>query len=1247
MINRKQKVMVQAILFVFVYSTFYFGGQPFQGQATKHKKAIFGYLPISGSWVNDDHGLIRGSSDKKQPGLILSSTEVGHYFVYESNVKIKSSSKNTTGSLVFRANDMGTEGYMLTLEPTKSRVQLVDMNSGKVIGKPIKKQMKKGVSYKVKIIADGPLIRVFLNNDIVIDIKDLKNSKGVTGFHVEDGTTEFSEVLVHEVKTNLTEWEMQAQWKASPQGLAGHASSKENIKAISNTMVTDFNYEANVIINDKSGTGTLLFRTDKTGMKGYGLQIDAKKDLIRLIEMKHNKVIVENNMPIQSGTLYHIRVKAEGNSLKVFWQNSSEPIMTAQDHAYEKGFLGLHVYNGNVVFQNIQVSNLSTNLDGWNSYNGDWLPHLEGIMGSRHGADNTYRMAEATEGDFILEGDLKVDPSTPYGTAGFVFRANSDVTKGYMVKIDPNLNQVRLLDLSGDRIVGIADRNIETGKTYHFEIHAKRSAIKVFLDGYAEPVIDVQDTAYSSGKFGLNVYNGTAYFQHVYATQFNEYYEELYRPQYHFTQARGSASDPNGLVYYEGEYHLFHQDGGKWAHAVSPDLVHWKRLPIAIPWNEMGHAWSGSAVVDRNNVSGLFNEEGSGLIAFYTSFNPAKHNGDQKVGVAYSSDKGRTWEFYDGNPIIPNIGEFYGGEGWDFRDPKVVWDEDHKLWVMVISGGDHIRFFTSKDLLNWEMIESFGYGNYVRGGVWECPNFFQLPVDGDEKRKKWVLSISTGANPNTNGSDSEYFIGTFDGKRFVSDHPAGVVLKNEYGKEMYAAMSFSDIPESDVRRISLGWMSNWDYPFSFPTNPWQGQMSIPREVTLKTVQGEGIRLFQQPVEELVQLRGLVSSWSNKLVKPKDQNLLSEISGTAYEIIAEFELPENNQAEEFGLQLRKSETQQTVVGYNVSNSKMFFDRSNSGEVNFSEKFSTLHETNVNLENNRIKMRMYVDKSSVEVFVNNGQAVFTNVIFPDGASNGMSLYTKGGNVKIVSLEVYPLKGIWKDPSNSGELTNKIVMDHQKLELRVGETHKLSAVSLPQSAKNQRLKWTSSNPSIVKIKTIDNNNAEIKVVGHGRGMITATTTNGKVVGTTVVDSKAFFNIVDVNSGKALTVEGTSNGSKVQIKRKKDGLEQLWNIERNESGSHKVVSTNSNKVLDASGISNGDDVQIWEYFGYGNQQWLLTHNGDGTFTFNVVNSGKALEVPQNSDDDGTIVEINERNFEAAQKWKLIEANFPLKEEK
>jgi levanbiose-producing levanase len=280
-----------------------------------------------------------------------------------------------------------------------------------------------------------------------------------------------------------------------------------------------------------------------------------------------------------------------------------------------------------------------------------------------------------------------------------------------------------------------------------------------------------------------------------------------------------------------------------------------------------------------------------------------------------------------------------------------------------------------------------------------------------------------------------------------------------------------------------------------------------------------------------------------------------------------------------------------------------------------------------------MRIYVDESSVEVFGNDGQAVFSNVVFPDGASDGMSFYTKGGNVKIVSLNVYPLAGIWKDESTEGTSPNKVVMDHSKLELRIGQSHRLSTSILPRSAKNQKIKWQTSNPAIAEVKKIDESSADVKLVGYGRATISAVANNGKVIGETVVESKTSYKI-----GKALTVAGTSNGSKVKIRPKRGTLEQVWNIEGEPSGIYKVLSQNSNKVLDASGTSNGDDVQIWEYFGYGNQQWRIIDNWDGTVTFNVVNSGKALEVPDRNIEDGTVVEINEINSEASQKWKLIE---------
>lgn len=563
-------------------------------------------------------------------------------------------------------------------------------------------------------------------------------------------------------------------------------------------------------------------------------------------------------------------------------------------------------------------------------------------------------------------------------------------------------------------------------------------------------------------------------------TELSQYYNEIYRPQYHYTPIRGSASDPNGLVYFEGEYHLFHQDGGTWAHAVSKDMLNWKRLPIALPWNDHGHVWSGSAVADMTNASGLFGDSGGkGLIAYYTSFNPDSPNGNQRIGLAYSKDQGRTWEYSKEHPIVienPGKGGNEAGN-WDFRDPKVIRDDENNRWVMVVSGGDHIRFYTSTNLLDWTLTDNWGYGDYVRGGVWECPDLFQLPVDGTSQ-KKWVMMISTGANPKTGGSDAEYFIGhlTADGK-FVNDNPAGEVLRTDFGKEFYASMSFANMP--DHRTVMMAWMTNWDYPFAFPTSNWKGELTIPREVSLVTTK-DGIRMVQSPIKELESLRKPLYSTSNKSVSPSSGNLLKGIISGAYEIEAEIEIPEASTVTEFGFNIREGANQKTVVGYQASDSRMFVDRTASGETEFSNLFSKKHEAPTQMENNRIKMRILVDESSVEAFGNDGKVVFSDVIFPDPVSRAMSFYVKGGNVNVVSLKVHQLQSVWNAdiPSKA-----QIKMDTRVRELGVGESDTLQAmVEYGPGLGVQPLKWNSSNNEVIAIDLVDNSHAVIKAKKKG---------------------------------------------------------------------------------------------------------------------------------------------------------------------
>jgi levanbiose-producing levanase len=386
-----------------------------------------------------------------------------------------------------------------------------------------------------------------------------------------------------------------------------------------------------------------------------------------------------------------------------------------------------------------------------------------------------------------------------------------------------------LLDRSsGARLASTSGpvRRIAPGGTYRVEARATGKTVEVYVDGVR--ALRTRVSRATGAAVGTTAAHGTSYFQNVEFTSTADYFTEPYRPTYHYSQLAGRTSDPNGLVYYDGEYHLFHQDEGRWAHAVSTDLVHWQALPIALPWNEYGNCWSGSAIVDADDTSGLF-DGGSGLIAYYTSYHPDKPGGNASVRIAYSKDKGRSWQWHGGStPAVQNPGG--PDAGWTFRDPKVIRDEKHDQWLMVVSGGDHVRFFTSTDLLTWTQVSSFGYGDWVTPGVWECPDFFPLPVDGHKDKVKWALTLSTGAVRATNGSAAQYFTGDWNGTNFTPDQSAGTTLRADSGRDYYAAMSFYGLP--DERRVWLGWMSNWDYPFSAPTGTWNGQMSIPRELTL-------------------------------------------------------------------------------------------------------------------------------------------------------------------------------------------------------------------------------------------------------------------------------------------------------------------------------------------------------------------------------------------------------------------------------
>ncbi len=456
-------------------------------------------------------------------------------------------------------------------------------------------------------------------------------------------------------------------------------------------------------------------------------------------------------------------------------------------------------------------------------------------------------------------------------------------------------------------------------------------------------------------------------------------YDEIYRPQFHFTPQKNWHNDPNGLVYYDGEYHMFYQynpNGNEWGfmhwgHTISTDLLHWEHLPIALYPDENSEdkerctAYSGSAIVDENNLLQKQTGENKTLVAFYTS---------QKCGqrIAYSVDKGRTWEKFEGNPIIPL------DEKDDARDPKVIWHEPTKKWVMAIyrklSDNDNskgVSFYTSNNLTEWN------WESHIPG-FYECPDLIEFQVTNRPDEKKWVLF----------DGDGSYLLGEFDGKTFS---PETGKMKSDWGKNYYATQTWSNIPEKDGRVIQIAWMRGGE----FPEMPFNGQMSFPCELSVKQFP-TGYKLIREPIAEIEQLHGKNYSWEDKnLIPGLDENKLKKVSGDCLHIIAELDI---KTSDNFGFMLRHSNKNDgTEILYNVK-------RGTLSVLGCTVPLPTV--------NNKIKLEILLDRSSIEIFANDGQAVVSNCFTPNEKATDAVLFTNGGELGIDRLDVYKIERIWSE-------------------------------------------------------------------------------------------------------------------------------------------------------------------------------------------------------------------------------------------
>lgn len=452
------------------------------------------------------------------------------------------------------------------------------------------------------------------------------------------------------------------------------------------------------------------------------------------------------------------------------------------------------------------------------------------------------------------------------------------------------------------------------------------------------------------------------------AVKTGELYNETYRPQFHFTAQENWLNDPNGLVFYGGEYHLFFQHNPvarefgtiSWGHAVSRDLVHWEQLPVALAADERGPVWSGSAVVDWHNTSGLGSPGEPPLVALYTAAggkSPESSGHDFTQCLAYSRDRGRTWTKYDHNPVLPHI----AGEN---RDPKVVWYAPARLWIMALYlQGSDFALFSSPDMKTWTRSQSL-----TLPGCDECPDFFEMPVSGSPNDYRWVFTAANG----------KYLVGTFDGQTFM---PETGVLPSDYGANFYAVQTYSDIPRADGRRIQIAWMRDGEYP----QMPFNQQMSFPCELTLHRTP-DGLRLHREPVREIAGLYGTEQRWQDVILDPGDDPLHA-LRGDLWDVRSEIEVG-----------------RATALRFRVRGTDVLYDVK-------AQTLTALGRTApLKLDGHRLTLRLLVDRTSLELFGNGGQVSMSGCFLPPPDDHSLGVHADGGPARIVSLTVHPLHSAW---------------------------------------------------------------------------------------------------------------------------------------------------------------------------------------------------------------------------------------------
>lgn len=473
--------------------------------------------------------------------------------------------------------------------------------------------------------------------------------------------------------------------------------------------------------------------------------------------------------------------------------------------------------------------------------------------------------------------------------------------------------------------------------------------------------------------------------------------KEMFRPVYHHTPVYGWMNDPNGMFYKDGVYHLYFQynpygsvwGNMHWGHSTSTDLMHWKFEGCAIVPDAWGAIFSGSCVVDHENTAGFGKEA---VVAFYTSAKSTPWGDIQMQSMAYSLDNGKTFTKYEGNPILTSSEK-------DFCDPKVFWYAPGKHWVMILAVGQHMEIYSSVNLKEWKKESEFGAMQGAHGGVWECPDLVEIPVEGT-REKKWVLICNLNPGGPFGGSAAQYFVGSFDGKKFVNESPTQTKWM-DWGKDNYATVTWNNAP--DGRCIALGWMSNWQYANNVPTRQYRSANTLARDLTLYR-EGQELYLKSTPSSEVKKARGKKVSIPSFKVSEKHEmvNLFEEKQG-AYEVEI---VIQNAGASKIAFSLLNDKGEKVSMYYDLNRKQFVMDRSESGKVDFSKDFPAVTVAPVNVDK-ELTLRLFVDRSSIEAFGEDGKFVMTNLVFPSQPYVKMCFEADKNGYAVKSLNVYKLQ------------------------------------------------------------------------------------------------------------------------------------------------------------------------------------------------------------------------------------------------